>query len=82
METLPKIIERAGLKVVDHKPYGAFPSYFYIFCGAAFKVLKGRGLNLSRAIYPYFIGQVLLSPLLLFERHLNLAMQSIVCEKL
>jgi hypothetical protein len=43
--------------------------------------LKGRGLNLARAIYPYFAGQLLLLPLLLFERRLNLAMQTVVCER-
>ncbi len=80
MKTLPALVSRAGFKVVDHFTYGAFPPYFYLFCGAAFKLLKGRGLNLSRAIYPYFAGQLLLSPLLLFEHHLNLAMQTIVCE--
>ena len=50
--------------------------------GAAFKVLQGRGLNPSLAIYPYFLGQVLFSPLLLAERRLNLAMQTAVCRKL
>jgi hypothetical protein len=30
---------------------------------------------------PYFIGQLLLSPLLLFETRLNLAMQTIVCRR-
>ena len=39
------------------------------------------GLNLSRAIYPYFLGQLLLFPLLLFERRLNLAMQTVVCRR-
>ena len=65
--------------MVDYLPYGAFPAYFYVFAGAAFKLLRGRGLNLSRAIYPYFFGQLLLSPVLLFERKLNLAMQTVVC---
>lgn len=55
------------------------PPYFYLFSGAAFKLLKGRGLNPSRAIYPYFLGQALLSPVLLFQRQLNLAMQTVVC---
>ena len=73
------MVAKAGLKVVDYLPYGAFPAYFYVFAGAAFKLLRGRGLNLSRAIYPYFFGQLLLSPVLLFERKLNLAMQTVVC---
>ena len=80
-ETLPRMVERAGLKVCHYLPYGAFPAYFYLFCGVAFKLLRGKGLNLSRAIYPYFAGQLLLLPLLLFERRLNLAMQTVVCER-
>lgn len=78
--TLPAMMEKAGLKVLYHLPYGAFPAYFYLFCGVAFKWLEGRGLNLAKAIYPYFAGQVLLAPILLFERRLNLAMQTVVCE--
>ena len=80
-KTLPRMLEQAGLKVSHHLHYGAFPAYFYLFCGVAFKVLRGRGLNLSRAIYPYFAGQLLLLPVLLFERRLNLAMQTVVCER-
>jgi SAM-dependent methyltransferase len=80
-ETLVRTVERAGLRVVTYLPYGAFPPYFYLFTGVAFKLLKGRGLNLSRAIYPYFAGQALLAPLLAFQRHLNLAMQTVVCER-
>jgi SAM-dependent methyltransferase len=79
--TLEKMVGDAGLEIVDHLPYGAFPAYFYLFAGLAFKWLRGRGLNLERAIVPYFIGQTVLSPLLLFERQLNLAMQTIVCRK-
>jgi SAM-dependent methyltransferase len=79
--TLEKMVRDAGLEIVDHLPYGAFPAYFYLFAGLAFKWLRGRGLNLERAIVPYFIGQALLSPLLLFERQLNLAMQTIVCRR-
>jgi SAM-dependent methyltransferase len=75
------MVAAAGLEVVHHLPYGAFPAYFYLFSGVAFKRLKGRGLNLSRAIAPYYLGQLLLSPLLLFERQLNLAMQTVVCRR-
>jgi SAM-dependent methyltransferase len=75
------LVDRAGLQVVDYLPYGAFPAYFYLFTGLAFLVLKGRGLNLDRAIYPYFAGQLLLLPMLLFERRLNLAMQTVVCRR-
>ena len=78
--SLPRMLEQAGFRVLHHLPYGAFPAYFYLFCGVAFKLLRGRGLDLSRAIYPYFAGQLLLAPVLLFERHLNLAMQTAVCE--
>jgi SAM-dependent methyltransferase len=78
-DMLVKFVARAGLGVVDYLPYGAFPSYFYLFAGAAFKLARGKGINLSRAIYPYFLGQLLLGPVLLFERRLNLAMQTVVC---
>ena len=80
-ETLIALARKQGLVVEQHLPWGAFPAYFYLFTGLAFKVLRGRGLNLDRAILPYFIGQILLAPLLLFERRLNLAMQTIVCKR-
>ena len=79
-DSLLAAVTKAGLAVVDYLPYGAFPAYFYLFAGTAFKILRGRGLNLDRAIVPYFLGQALLSPLLLFERRLNLAMQTVVCK--
>jgi 2-polyprenyl-3-methyl-5-hydroxy-6-metoxy-1,4-benzoquinol methylase len=78
---LLRFVERADLEVVEYLPYGAFPAYFYLFTGVAFHLLKGRGLNLRRAMYPYFLGRVALAPLLLFERHLNLAMQTVVCRR-
>jgi SAM-dependent methyltransferase len=78
---LLQFVERAGLEVVDYFAYGAFPAYFYLFTGAAFLILKGRGLNLKRAIYPYFLGRVLAMPILAFEKHLNLAMQTVVCRR-
>jgi SAM-dependent methyltransferase len=81
-ETLLRCLDAAGLEVVEYLPYGAFPAYFYLFAGAAFKLLRGRGLNPALAIYPYFAGQLLLSPLLLWERRLNLAMQTVVCRRL
>ena len=62
--SLLALVERAGFEVVDHLSYGAFPPYFYLFCGVAFTLLRGRGLNLNRAIYAYFAGQLLLLPLL------------------
>ena len=78
---LLRFVERADLEVVEYLPYGAFPAYFYLFTGAAFHILKGRGLNLKRAVYPYVCGRIALAPLLLFERHLNLAMQTVVCRR-
>ena len=78
---LLRFVERAGLEVVDYLPYGAFPAYFYLFTGTAFLMLKGRGLNLKRAIYLYFLGRVLTAPLLAFEKHLNLAMQTVICRR-
>jgi SAM-dependent methyltransferase len=79
--TLLRCVTAAGLDVVDYLPYGAFPAYFYLFAGAAFTLLRGRGLDLSKAIYPYFLGQLALSPVLLFERRLNLAMQTVICRR-
>lgn len=79
--TLLNFVRKAGFEVVDFLAYGAFPAYFYLFAGAAFKVLKGRGLNIQKAIYPYFAGQLALLPVLLLERRLNLAMQTVVCRR-
>ena len=79
--TLLAMLDRGGLEVVDYLPYGAFPAFFYFFAGAAFKILRGKGLNLSRAIYPYFLGQILFSPVLAFEKYLNFAMQTVVCRR-
>lgn len=78
---LLQFVEKAGLEVVDYLPYGAFPAYFYLFAGVAFKIRQGKGLNFSKAIAPYFLGQILMSPILLFERQLNLAMQTVVCRR-
>lgn len=80
-ERLQAIMAKSGLRVVAWLPWGAFPAYFYLFAGTAFKFLRGRGLNLSRAVYPYFIGELLLAPLLAFEKHLNLAMQTVIVER-
>ncbi|MBL7715800.1 MAG: class I SAM-dependent methyltransferase [Bdellovibrionales bacterium] len=79
-ESLISMAQKNGLKVIDYLPYGAFPAYFYIFAGTYFKTL-GKGLNLNRAIAPYFLGQLLLAPLLAFEKKLNLSMQTIICER-
>jgi SAM-dependent methyltransferase len=75
------MVRSAGLEIVDYLPYGAFPAYFYLFTGVAFHLLRGRGLNLRRAMLPYFAGQLLLAPLTVFERRLNLAMQTAICRR-
>jgi SAM-dependent methyltransferase len=80
-DALLGMVKKAGMEVIEYLPYGAFPAYFYLFAGTAFKLLKGRGMNLSKAIYPYFLGQLLLLPLLLFEKKLNLAMQTVICKR-
>ena len=80
-DSLLRAVRKSGLEVVDYLPYGAFPAYFYVFTGIAFRLLKGRGLNLDKAIFPYFLGQLLFFPALLFERRLNLAMQTVVCRR-
>jgi SAM-dependent methyltransferase len=80
-DALVRLVSNAGLEIVDYLPYGAFPAYFYLFTGAVFQLLKGRGLPLDGSVLPYFLGQLLLSPVLLFERQLNLAMQTVVCRR-
>ena len=80
-EHLLDLVRREGFTVREYLPYGAFPPYFYLFCGLAFRVLRGRGLNLRKAIYVYFAGQVLLLPVLPLLNRLNFAMQTVVCEK-
>jgi hypothetical protein len=80
-EHLLSAVNAAGLEVEAYLPYGAFPAFFYFFAGAAFKILRGKGLNLSTAIYPYFLGQILFSPILAFEKQLNFAMQTVVCRR-
>jgi SAM-dependent methyltransferase len=80
-QTLVATVERAGLTVDTYLPYGAFPPYFYLFCGLAFRLRRGRGLDLDRAMYAYFAGQVALLPILPVLKHLNFAMQTVVCRR-
>lgn len=80
-QMLLNFVRQAGFEVEAYLPYGAFPAYFYLFAGAAFRWRRGKGINFRRAIYPYFLGQLALSPILLFERYLNLAMQTVVCRR-
>lgn len=77
---LVDMVEKAGFRVVKHLPYGAFPAYFYLFAGAYVKMF-GKGIDVNRLMVPYFVGQVLLTPVLLFQKQLNLGLQTIVCEK-
>ena len=79
--TFVEMLRKGGLEIETYLPYGAFPAYFYLFSGAAFCFLRGKGLNLSKAIYPYFLGQILTAPVMVFERFLNLAMQTAVCRR-
>lgn len=79
-QSILNIIEKHGLEVEEYLPYGAFPPYFYIFTGTYFK-LFGKGLKLDKIIFPYFLFQLLLSPMLFFQKKLNLSMQTVVCKK-
>jgi SAM-dependent methyltransferase len=76
--TLTAMVEKAGLRIVDYLPYGAFPPYFYLFTGTYFRMF-GKGLKLDRIVAPYFAGQLLLTPLLAMQKHLNLSMQTVIC---
>lgn len=77
-QRLIEFVEANGYEVVDYLPYGAFPAYFYLFAGVLFKIKKGGRLDLGKLILPYFLGQILLVPILAFERRLNVAMQTVV----
>jgi hypothetical protein len=79
-DTLTRIVEENGFEIEAYLPYGAFPPYFYIFTGIYFRFI-GKGLDLDRIIVPYFVGQFLLFPVLLFSNYLNLSMQTVVCRK-
>ena len=78
---LIRIVSEAGFELVEHLPYGAFPPYFYLFCGVAFRLLRGRGLNLDRAVAAYFAGQLLALPVLPLLPRMNFAMQTVICRK-
>jgi len=80
-EKFISMMKKNGFKVIQYMPYGAFPPYFYIFAGTYFRLI-GKKLNLNRIIFPYFLGQFLLTPILLFQKYLNLSMQTVVCEKI
>lgn len=80
-DRLVQMVSSAGFEVVEHLPYGAFPPYFYLFCGTAFVLRRGRGLDLDRAIYAYFAGQLLVLPLLPLLDRMNFAMQTVICRR-
>lgn len=79
-KTLSEMLETNGFEIEAYLPYGAFPPYFYLFTGTYFRLI-GKGLKLDRIIFPYFLGQFLLFPILLFKNYLNLSMQTVVCKK-
>ncbi|MFT7534306.1 MAG: SAM-dependent methyltransferase [Hyphomicrobiaceae bacterium] len=80
-DNLLEFVEEAGFEVVEHLPYGAYPAWFYIFAGACFRLRKGKRFDLRRVAFPYVLLQLLMSPVLLFEKRLNLAMQTVVCRR-
>jgi 2-polyprenyl-3-methyl-5-hydroxy-6-metoxy-1,4-benzoquinol methylase len=75
------MLEKSSLQVESYLPFGAFPAYFYFFAGTIFKQKRGAGVNFGKAIYPYFVGELLTKPLFIFERKLNMAMQTAVCTR-
>ncbi|WP_114783673.1 class I SAM-dependent methyltransferase [Botryobacter ruber] len=79
-KTFLELLQKNGFTVEEYLPYGAFPPYFYLFTGTYFR-LVGKGLNLDRIVAPYFAGQFLLTPVLLFQKYLNLSMQTVICSK-
>lgn len=79
-KALLAMLEKNGFEVEAYLPYGAFPPYFYIFTGTYFKFI-GKGLKRDKIIFPYFLGQFLLFPILLFSKYLNLSMQTVVCKR-
>jgi len=78
---LLEMVKKQGFNVIDYLAYGAFPPYFYVFAGTAFKILRGKGLNLKKAVLPYFSGQLFLSPVMIFSKYLNLSMQTVILNK-
>lgn len=78
---LEAMVSRAGLEICKYLPYGAFPPHFYLFCGVAFRLGRGRGLDLEKAKYAYFAGHLLTAPIQPLLARMNFAMQTIVCRK-
>ena len=80
-EMLLKCVRRAGLDVVGYLPYGAFPAYFLSVCWNGVQVTRWSWTQLVQSHLPLVLGQLALSPFLLFEKQLNLAMQTVICRK-
>jgi SAM-dependent methyltransferase len=80
-ERLVRMVSSAGFEVVEHLPYGAFPPFVFLFCGAAFVLRRGRGHNLARASYASVAGQLLLWPVLALLTRMNFAMQTVICRR-
>lgn len=79
-EHLRALVEKAGLEVDHYQSWGAFPPYFYLYIGRKFQKMQGAGYDVRQSLGGYFAGQLALSPVLLFSRFLNLAMQLVVCK--
>jgi 4-hydroxybenzoate polyprenyltransferase len=80
-QSLDAMVDAAGLEVVSHVSYGAFPPYLYVFAGAAFRLLKGRPGNAQRALPAFVLGRVAAFPAILLARRLDLATQTVVCRR-
>jgi SAM-dependent methyltransferase/4-hydroxybenzoate polyprenyltransferase len=79
--SLESMVDAAGLEVLHFLPQGSTPSYFYLFAGAAFKMLKGGRGEARGIVVPFVLGHVLLWPFLLFEGRLALATQVVICRR-
>ena len=51
-DSLLRAVRKSGSRWSTTFPTARFPAYFYLFTGAAFRMMKGRRLNLDRAIAP------------------------------
>jgi hypothetical protein len=80
-QSLGAMVDAAGLEVVCHVSYGAFPPYLYVFAGAAFKMLKGHAGNAQRALPAFVLGRVVMFPLIVLGRRFDLATQTVVCRR-
>lgn len=79
-KTFMQLIEKKGFRIIQYLPYGAFPPFFYVFAGTYFSIF-GKGLKLNKVLPFYILGEILLTPVLLLHKYMNLSMQTIICEK-